>query len=246
MCVTAAPAALASTVVYAHCLPSGRHVLGYANTAINLSDGPNMMLLHVPTSSLHPDALVDTSNAPNVLNDMVTALRPRSLSRATMGASGGSVYVIAYGIYTVVMADQASLIPSALHQVPPSRRPRIDQRQLDLLDWYDQLWPDWSFMACCFNNRDARRATPILLSYDPLWPGLLFAPGIDCHTGGIPDLDSHVHRDHWVIWGDPNGSPVSYDLTPQGGDVRSLLADRVTGQLLFGAMPNVDFSTTVP
>ena len=30
------------------------HVLGYRNTAVNLADGPNAMLPHVPTAQLTP------------------------------------------------------------------------------------------------------------------------------------------------------------------------------------------------
>lgn len=58
MCISTGEAAFSGTIVYCgrqhHPVHGLIHVLGYQNTAVNLADGPNAMLLHLPTRQLTP------------------------------------------------------------------------------------------------------------------------------------------------------------------------------------------------
>jgi len=53
MCISTGEAAFSGTIVYCgrqhHPVHGLIHVMGYQNTAVNLTDGPNAMLLHLPT-----------------------------------------------------------------------------------------------------------------------------------------------------------------------------------------------------
>ncbi|WP_430376770.1 hypothetical protein [Streptomyces sp. B1-3] len=52
------------------------HVLGYRDTAGNLADGPNAMLLHVPTAQLTPGQFLSAGRTGDVLRRMVDAVEP--------------------------------------------------------------------------------------------------------------------------------------------------------------------------
>ncbi|MER6244352.1 hypothetical protein [Streptomyces griseorubiginosus] len=52
------------------------HVLGYRNTAVNLADGPNAMLPHVPTAQLTPGQFLSAGRTGDVLRRMVDAVEP--------------------------------------------------------------------------------------------------------------------------------------------------------------------------
>lgn len=213
MCVAAGPAHFSDTILYhGRCdHPSyGRvHVLGYQNVAANDATGPNAMLLHLPGVEMTPANFVDTSGARHILTDMTAALTP--LSRAVGAAPGGAVagapavQVFEHDIYTVVLAANAALIPSALDQVPANRRIPVNR---PLFDFYTRLYPSYAVALCCFDNRDAARSDPLLLWYEPLRPDRWELPAIDCHTGGVPEVGAPVPVDHWVVLG--TDAPVPY------------------------------------
>src|SRR2546423_3207645 len=101
MSAPAAPAEFSGTVLYV-----GRHhhpqhgeveVLGYQNTAVNRAGGPNAMLLHLPAAGMGRENFLDTSRTPDVLRDLVEALRP--VSRAPQPAvAAGAVEVFDHDI----------------------------------------------------------------------------------------------------------------------------------------------------
>ncbi|GLZ04026.1 hypothetical protein Acsp03_14920 [Actinomadura sp. NBRC 104412] len=252
MCVAAAPARFTGTILY-HGLRNhpehGRvHVLGYQNTAQNLASGPNAMLLHLPAKGMTQANFIDTSGCSRVLRDMLDAVRPFSYGRgpgAPAGAAPGGpppVQVFDHDIYTVVLATDPTLIPDALRLVPEHKRIPVNR---PLFDFYAALYPDYAVALCCFDNREAMAANPLLMWYEPHDPGRFALPAIDCHTGAVPDLAASVLTDHWVILGTDEappdwGAPVFY-TQPRTAPVAAFLPDRVIGTAFNGWQPNGDF-----
>ena len=71
----------------------------------------------------------------------------------------------------------------------------------------------------------------------------LFLPGVDCHTGDVPDLDSNVAVDHVIAVGSHDmtgGERVVYrDKLPRS--VSSFVCNSLVGQRYKENMPNGDF-----
>ncbi len=80
MCISTGEAAFSGTIVYCgrqhHPVHGLIHVLGYQNTAVNLADGPNAMLLHLPTTQLTPRHFLSAGRTGDVLGRMVAAVEP--------------------------------------------------------------------------------------------------------------------------------------------------------------------------
>jgi hypothetical protein len=249
MCVSAAPAEFSGTILYV-----GRHthpehgpveVLGYQNTAVNLSAGPNAMLLHLPAAEMTRANFLDTTATPDVLKDLVDALRPVSFGQPAGAAttrSAAAVEVFDHGVYTVVLAADPRDIPAALDRVPQHKRPRLSP---ELFTFYAETFPLYPVALCCFDNADARRAGPLLMWYPPIYSGRLTAPALDCHTGGVPDANGWVRPDHWVVVGLDEasgewGTPVRYRSEP--GPLAPFLPQRVIGrEVSHGHLRNGDF-----
>ncbi|MET7766720.1 hypothetical protein ABZS71_33820 [Streptomyces sp. NPDC005393] len=175
------------------------------------------MLLHPPALPMTRENFLSAGRGDDILKRMVDAVRP-----VPVAADDGpvcmsckprpTVEVFDHDIYTVLLAADATLIPSALTRVPPRKRPRLDMR---LLEFYADRYPCHTIAVCCFDNADARCAKPLLMWYEPLEPDRLTVPALDCHTGGPPDPDADVPVDHWVLFGtdeapDGWGEPVDY------------------------------------
>ena len=200
MCVSSQPAELAKTRIAVWDAPrdeaGGRVVrhLAYANQVKNLAEGPNAMLLHIPAPGLGRANVNHSEDFPHFLDDLLSPPLPRSAPHPA--AAMAEVFELG-SVYTVVMAGDARTIPAALKKVAKERRPIIDPA---LMDWYAENFParHWSIMLCCFNNRDAMSASPIIVWFDqdPIFSGRIIMPAIDAHSGGLPDLDSRVLTDH--------------------------------------------------
>lgn len=252
MCVSSSEAAFSGTVLYCgrqrHPEHGLIHVVGYQNTVANLADGPNAMLLHLPTRRLAPEQFVSVGGDGDVLRRMVDAVAPPVGEGDGFDWMGGedepAVRVFEHDVYTVLLADDPTLIPAALHRVPWRRRPRIEP---ELLLFYAERFPEHAVALCCFDNADARRAKPLLVRYEPNDPDQLVVPAIDGHSGGAPELDAVVPVDHWVLFssdeaGDGWGAAVEYPKRMRH-TLRGLLPDRVVGRY-FGdgeALVNGDF-----
>ncbi|MBI5516043.1 MAG: hypothetical protein HY909_19830 [Deltaproteobacteria bacterium] len=195
------------------------HVLGYQNRAEILAEPPARSLLqrisdalrgasHVPNAMLLPfpaeprsmtaSNVVDTSRIPRVLQDLALAVRPptpqaKGISRSLALAPASVQVFEAAGIYTVVLAEDAREIPGALGAVRPERRPPLNAA---LFDAYARWYPGWTMALCCFNNTEAALALPLVWWYRPARPEALFLPGLDAHTGDLPDLGATVETDH--------------------------------------------------
>lgn len=220
MCISTGEAAFSGTILYCGRHHHGEHglihVLGYQNTAVNLADGPNAMLLHVPTRQLTPHHFLSAGRSADVLHRMVSAVEDAVAAAddiVWMSAEPqAAVQVFDHDVYTVLLADDPTAIPAALWQVPPHRRPDLDP---ELLSFYAECFPDHTIVVCCFDNAEARRAKPLLLWYQPLDPDRLTVPALDSHTGKAPDLDAAVPVDHWVLFSTDEGpadwgAPVAY------------------------------------
>jgi hypothetical protein len=208
MCVCLAAARLSKTILYAaEVCPDGKdvvHVLGYQNTVQNLAArgaaGGNAMILPFPAvpGTMTPKNVVATDDCPRILEDLAEAVRWQDTGRPRvlgLADSAKSVQVFDTGIYTVVLAQDARDIPAALARVPAAKRPALNP---PIFDAYAVWYPEWTVALCCFNNRDAARATPMLWWYRPANSAELFAPALDCHTGAVPDLKAQVRVDHTV------------------------------------------------
>ncbi|MFF4309523.1 hypothetical protein [Streptomyces sp. NPDC001507] len=252
MCVSTAEAAFSGTIVYCgrqHHPEHGLiHVLGYQNTAANLADGPNALLLHLPTRQLTPRQFLSAGRNGDVLHRMVTAVESAAAAAdgiAWMDAEPQTVQVFDHDVYTVLLAAEPTAIAAALGEVPPHRRPDLGP---DLLRFYTDLFPDHTIAVCCFDNADAQRARPLLLWYPPLDPDRLTVPALDSHTGAAPDLDAGVPADHWVLLSTDQapsdwGAPVTYPRDMRH-HLRAFLPATVLGRR-FGreqTLPNGDFT----
>lgn len=247
MCVSTAMAEFTGTTVFLgkkyHPTHGWVFVLGYQNTAQNFSSGPNAMLLHLPAISMTQQNFLDTRSCRNVLKDMVTALMPRSRGVSfSMGIAKGLVQVFEHDIYTVVLATDASLIPGVLPLVPEQKRIAVNQ---PLFDFYAKRFPGYAMALCCFDNKQAMDAAPLLMWYKPMNPDFFMLPALDCHTGDVPSLSEQVTVDHWVILGLDelsigSGQTVNYTnhIHP---DIFAFLPRRVIGAHFSGRMRNGDF-----
>ncbi|MFJ6568147.1 hypothetical protein ACIQNU_12025 [Streptomyces sp. NPDC091292] len=251
MCVSLDQAEFSGTTLYAgrlrHATYGLIHVLGYQNTAVNLADGPNAMLLPLPTTRMGRDNFLSVGRSSDVLERMVEAVRPRpggvTDDIAWMGAAdAGVAEVFDHDIYTVLLATDPNAVPAALARVPEHKRPPFDP---GLFAFYAERYPGHAIAVCCFDNAEAARAKPLLMWYPPTDPDRLTLPALDCHTGGAPDLNSPVPVDHWAIVGTdeaPEGWGQPVDYTPgMRHSLRAFLPDAVMGTQVGGSLPNGDF-----
>ncbi|WP_234016802.1 hypothetical protein [Streptomyces sp. LaPpAH-108] len=174
MCISTGEAAFSGTIVYCgrqHHPEHGLvHVLGYQNTAANLADGPNAMVLHLPARQLTPRHFLSSGRTGDVLHRMVDAVESAAAATdgiAWMGSELQPVQVFDHDIYTVLLATDPTAVPAALRQVPPHRRPDLDP---DLLRFYADHFADHTIAVCCFDNADARRAKPCCCGTRPSTP----------------------------------------------------------------------------
>jgi hypothetical protein len=268
MCCSVTPGVrvgFSDTLLYAgEALAGGElvHVLGYRNTVqgrVGVSalgvlvtrwrSGPppaNAMLLPFPAApgTMTAANVVDTRACPRVLEDLADSVGESTVS-LTFSARGPAtlvprVQVFEADVYTVVLARDARDIPSALHRVPEAKRPALNP---ELFEAYARWYPGWAVALCCFNTRAARRARPLLWWYRPLSPDLLFLPGLDGHTGGVPDLSAEVAVDHTLAVGSHllvDEWPVEYrDRVPQS--VAQYLPASVIGKRHAKRKRNGDF-----
>jgi len=203
-----------STILYtAEVLPPKHeqpvHVLGYENTVQGTPTDRglgNAMLLPIPAvpGTMSQLNCIPTKWCPRILQDYSLALIPPLPASAYMLLSSATppkperVQMFESGIYTVVLAENAEAIPAALSRVPERKRPTMNPA---LFEAYSAWYPNWTFALCCFNVFHAAHATPMLWWYEPMNPNVLFAPGVDCHTGDVPDLTAEVVVDHTIIAG---------------------------------------------
>lgn len=267
MCVTLGEADLSQTTLYVGVSKAFTadhrdiHVCGYQNKVQNglvgvfnrwypnHKNSGNAMILPfpaIPGTMSQKNFLTGMDVCSHVLQDMAEAVNPPMRSRGdylTLGVKSPDVEIFELDIYTVILAQNARLIPDVIAEIRKEKRPPLKPSTFSA---YDVWYPDWPIAVCCFNNEEAALANPIMPWYEPLRPEFLFAPTLDCHTGGVPNLDAHVRVDHTLIVGADRapkgkGVKVTYqDSIP--AHVQPHLPERVMGRNYWALMPNGDFA----
>ena len=247
MCLSAAPATFSGTRIACHKLPNGDQVMFYENTATNQAPGgaPNAMILLIQSErTLGESNIIDTSDAPNILEDMWDACRPRTRGM-TRGISFGGLLggeksiVVEMGIYHIVLADTARGIQRGIQKkVPAEKQAAIPN---EILTSLEKLAPGYRFAVACFNNSDAKKATPIGVRFTPANPDYFVFPALDGHDGKAPQLASNVQVNHWLFAGANRGVPVSYRDLPSAEAIHEFLPANVRGREFAGYMTNGDF-----
>ncbi len=256
MCVSLSRARFAETVVMnaevKHPTHGLIHTLVYQNLVVNLDQGPNAMILHLPAiGELTPANLLDTRQARHLARDLESAIIAPSLSRSlgmprllSAGEPRGIVHTFEFDVYSVVLAQYPSDVPAALSRVPADRRPAINN---EIFSFYERVYPGNWLALCCFNNRDAKLAAPLMFWYHPSNPRELRVPAIDAHDGSPPRVGELVDVDHAVIFGShrlvERGQVVRY--TDQLGGLADFLPQRIIGERATGRRPNGDWAIPV-
>jgi hypothetical protein len=240
MCVTVGKAKLSETRIYASevkVLLGKRtvHVLGYQNTAA--SDGPNAMILPIPTNSpLGPENMLDMTSAPWVLEDMEKSCQPLMLG-LDRGIPKSRAKVFDKGSYTVVLARDAADVIGALRRVPSNKRPEIS---LAFLEDYWKLYKGWPIAVCCWSGEI--KAEPLMWFFKPKYPNLFFFPALDAHDGRVPDLEEQVPVDHFLMWGTKHGGYTPRFRQPLPPEIMNLFPSNInTWPLRNTSLLNGDF-----
>ncbi len=257
MCCSLRPAKLTNTVLYAaETLHAGRivHVMGYQNKAENKVQGPNAMLLPIPSdAAMGPDNMLDTTAAKHVLKDYADAVRShtarldRSFSKGLLGSRNDDrVRVFDKGSYTIALSEDAKSLTAALGRIPENKRPAINQ---EIFAAYDKFYPGWKMALCAWDG--TIDAEPLMWWYEPKDSSQLFMPALDAHDGKPPKLASQVDLDHTLVIGSVTSTipqPHTFDVhfrdeIPE--HLKPFLATKVYGQELNkGArLRNGDFGT---
>lgn len=215
MCISMGPGTVFSGVVTAGIQVSKDvHALAYMNHAApdpflrrsSVGYGPNCMLLHVPgtlrdlvPSRGHDDFLKKMGNVvPSLTPAMTLGMTRGGGMDSLLGATRG-FEIQQYGAYEVILADSAGVIGDALKEVSDAKRPQVNPA---IVEWYGENYPDCAFVLACFNNEVEVADHPIVLTHAPNNPDVVFAPGLESHTGQPPALGAHErNRDFKVVFG---------------------------------------------
>ncbi|MBX9572072.1 MAG: hypothetical protein K2X77_24480 [Candidatus Obscuribacterales bacterium] len=144
--------------------------------------------------------LLNTSEVPNILIDVSNSLKLPQPRRLMVGSSyGGSSAIIflQFSIYDIVIAENASALPSVLSQINPLKRPKINEEVFNTLE----AWYQCPIAVCCFNNGESGSAKPLAFAFEPLYPERLVVYTLDSHDGQRPDPSALVNLDHTVFVG---------------------------------------------
>lgn len=209
MCISAAPAKLSDTIVFAGECPDGDHLLGYQNNAENLSENDvNAMILPIPSATkMSSKNMLDTTKCPKLLKDLaeVFKMSDRRMTKGLALSRGfGSIEIFKSGNYTIVLAENGLDIPNALMQLDEKDRPDVSQ---DLYRSFVEFYPKWWMALCIWSGKSKMESHPILWKYTPMNRNYLFMPGLDSHTGGVPQVEKLVKRDHSLVIG-RMGTPI--------------------------------------
>lgn len=214
MCSTLEPATLASTILVAHQIEhEGRqvNVVGYQNTAASEKDGPNAMVLPIPSAAAMTQAnCIDMTGVGGLFREYEDLVRPRSrgmskgIAVAAAAADDDGIEVFDSGSYTVLLTKQFDLkrLRDVLAGLPEDKRIDINLAKAKVFRAFRKLYPDWYLAICIWNG--VVKAEPILWWYEPTseFVDNHFLPGLDAHDGNPPDPSlKSVPVDHTLITG---------------------------------------------
>lgn len=206
MCFTSLAADLYNTLIGVwdinHPKYGYRHVLTYENAPKNLERAPNCMMLHIPSKTpILPEHILDTSDCPDFFKSAADDLLRRKgfLKDRALGRNlgeGSHNYVIQMGIYHIAILNDLSNIKNVLKQIPRKKRPKINQA---FINFFGEKFPDYPILLCCFNTKDAAKASPIMVHFAPQNPTVLQANTIESH-GTVPDLEMDYYYHQMVLF----------------------------------------------
>ena len=224
MCITTLAAELKKTRIgvwdVLHPTFGYRHVLAYQNNPQNLSDQSNCMLLHIPSKEpLTPDCIINTENDVEFLMQMEKPFSP--IVRGELKSFDN--HIIEMGVYNIALLNDisATAVEETLQQIPVGKRPEIPAA---FLDFYKETFPRFPLILCCFNNKDTKNASPIMIHFKPKYPDVFMFPTLDSH-GSVPNLREKVWFEQTLITG-------SYQLQKEGNGFQSFELESVSEELL--------------
>lgn len=249
MCITVEPARLSNTILLAHQVEhEGRtvNVLGYQNHANSRSNGPNAMVLPIPSAvAMGPENCIDMTGAEKVFRQYEETLRPRTrgvdFSKGVpAGSATNDLQVFESGSYTVLLTKEVNLkaLREAMEALPEGKRLELSLGQAKVFSSFRKLYPDWHIAICIWRGKIAPE--PLLWWYEPMaeFKDKHFLPGLDAHDGNPPDPSlKSVPLDHTLVIGAPkaeerfrnNASDVVGDAPPH---LRKWLPNNVFGAIL--------------
>jgi len=265
MCCTLAPANLSETIVYAHQMADGRHVLGYQNkastaktsssysvyrdpfyraiganpTSNGLATPPkvNAMILPIPSKGeMGPGNAVDLREDKTVLKDYAKTIL--SLKSGQRSFSKG---------IALKSADSVQVFKTGSYEVVLAKQPRLLPNVVselhpdvplnsELMEAYAAWYEGWH-VAVCFWSGDIE-PEPIMFTYEPMFRHFLFAPTLDSHTGGVPPR--YASLDHTILFGSQKGLQVKRQTTTPA-HLKPYFSDCVLGFIPSKHMLNGDY-----
>ncbi len=246
MCVTLLDANLSETIIglwdIDHPTLGYRRVMAYQNVPRNESDEANCMLLHVPTAApITPECLLNTEKDPDLLSNMAARVLPAS--RGAFGTRGAANFAFEMGIYHIVVLNdpKGGNVQSLLAAIPEAKRPDVTE---EVLQFYAEEYPDFALVVCCFNNRESKKASPIMLHYDPAHPELYFYPTLESH-GSLPTIGEEVKYHQKIILGHSSDTMgevqfKAIDHSECSEHLQAFLPAFGTGMVISGELPNSD------
>lgn len=196
MCITSAPAKLSKTKILSIELEDGYHLLSYANTAKNLADKANCMILPVPGSLTQSD-FFDTTAYAGFLKELEANFTSRSRSASkSLKTLSAKVENFQLGMYNVFLSTDIHAIGGILDKLPEDQKPDISK---NLLTFFEKAYPSCNFVVCVFSNNSSMDSQPIMFRYKPNNEKILFFPAVDAHDGNAPDLSKQVDVDHFLF-----------------------------------------------
>lgn len=205
MCITSSRALLDNTYIGAWDIElpklGYRHVLAYQNRVKNSAEGPNCMLLHIPSKkNIEPEWLIDSSVYPTFLTDLYSHIDPINTSEMWMSCSPEPKnHVVEQGVYHIAILNDLdeNSIADTLKLIPKHKLPSIKP---ELIHFFRKNFPEFPLLLCCFDNKEAQFAAPILVHFPPLFPDTLMFNTIDAH-GSVPNVDQKIDFHQKIIFG---------------------------------------------
>lgn len=193
--------------------------------------------------------VLNTIELPNLLEDIGDALVEPTFANGQMvpalhfGTSGGEQMVyVQMGIYDIVIAQNASMLTSALQEVEPLKRPKLNDALFGTLE----RWYQCPVAVCCFNNAESGKARPLAFAFQPFDPEHIVVYTLDAHDGQVPNPSALVKMDHAIFVGSyltPESKCAKVTYRDQIPDHMSpYILDHVMGMELRDRLQNGDIS----
>ena len=242
--MTAFPAKLSKTAIYAGSLPNGRHVIAYQNNAENQGSIVNAMIFPLPAKTLSQENAVDATSDPEFLRRMDSFYTPRARDGFKGGKSRGFVLeTFKVGSYEVMISKSATLIQEEILKKDVTKGPSVGNPALlvnpALLTFLETRYPGWPLVVAFWQG--SVKAEPLVFEYDPMFKDV-FIPGLDAH--GTEPHPGMAHRDHVLLYGSRQEGDVPFEGLKLQGRVAELVAKDVQRRVVDGRQLNGDWWLT--